>query len=127
MQGRCVFFEVYIVCCLVTLDVDAVTRQGGELMKDQDHIVVRHVVDSLVREWSVERIILFGSRAREDGDEDSDYDFLVVMDTDVKPSRRGIVIRQQALIPGIPMDFMVRTPDEWTRGATPKSGLGYIF
>lgn len=85
-------------------------------MKDQDHIVVRHVVDSLVREWSVERIILFGSRAREDGDEDSDYDFLVVMDTDVKPSRRGIVIRQQALIPGIPMDFMVRTPDEWTRG-----------
>lgn len=64
----------------------------------------------------VERIILFGSRARGDADVDSDYDFLIVMNTDVKPSRRGIVIRQKGLIDGIPMDFMVRTPDEWTRG-----------
>ncbi len=85
-------------------------------MNDKDHNVVRRVIDSLIRELPVERIILFGSRAREDGDEDSDYDFLVVMNTDVKPSRRGIMVRQKALIPGVPMDFMVRTPDEWSRG-----------
>lgn len=85
-------------------------------MTDLEQNIIQHVVENLVREFSIERIILFGSRARGDGDEDSDYDFLVVMKTDVKPSRRGVVVRQKGLIPGVPMDFMVRTPDEWSRG-----------
>lgn len=62
------------------------------------------------------RVILFGSRARGDAGTDSDYDFLIIMHTDLKPSRRGLDIRQKVRITGIPMDFMVCTPAEWTHG-----------
>lgn len=85
-------------------------------MNEMEQSIVQRVVDNLVREFPVERIFLFGSRARGDTDEDSDYDFLIVMKTEIKPSRRGIIVRQKGLIPGVPMDFMVRTPEEWSQG-----------
>lgn len=85
-------------------------------MTSQEQQVVERVVEQLTQSFMIRRIILFGSRARGDADTDSDYDFLVVMDTEVKPSRRGIEVRKKGLIPGIPMDFMVRTPEEWDRG-----------
>jgi predicted nucleotidyltransferase len=37
------------------------------------------MVDLLVAGWPVEQVILFGSRARHEEDEDSDYDLLVVV------------------------------------------------
>ncbi|MHB1684600.1 MAG: nucleotidyltransferase domain-containing protein [Bacilli bacterium] len=59
---------------------------------------------------------MFGSRARGDTHEDSDFDFFVIMDTDEKPIRRGFPVRKVGRIPGVPMDFLVRTPAEWERG-----------
>lgn len=85
-------------------------------MNQQERSIVNRVVDNLVGEFPIERILLFGSRARGDADDESDYDFLIVMSTDVKPSRRSITVRKKGLIAGIPMDFMVRTPEEWSRG-----------
>ena len=85
-------------------------------MSTDEQQVIEKVVRQLVETLPVERIILFGSRARGDADIDSDYDFLVVMDTEVKPSRRGLVARERGLVPGVPMDFMVRSPEEWDRG-----------
>lgn len=85
-------------------------------MSPDEQRIVDRVMRQLIQSFPIERIILFGSRARGDAGEDSDYDFLIVMDTDIKPSRRGLVVRQKGRIPGIPMDFMIRTPDEWRRG-----------
>lgn len=85
-------------------------------MSTDEQQVIEKVVRQLVETLPIERIILFGSRARGDAGIDSDYDFLVTMDSDVKPSRRGLMARQKGLVPGVPMDFMVRTPEEWDRG-----------
>lgn len=79
----------------------------------QEQDVVKRVVEQLTNSLPIKRIILFGSCARGEAHADSDYDFLVIMDTHVKSSRRGIEVRNKGLIPGIAMDFMVRTPEEW--------------
>ncbi|MCY0879659.1 MAG: nucleotidyltransferase domain-containing protein [Firmicutes bacterium] len=71
------------------------------------------VVERIVTHFpAVERIILFGSHARGDARPDSDWDFLIIMPSEERTIRRGIAIRQVARIPGIPMDFLVRTPSE---------------
>lgn len=74
-------------------------------MTSNEQQVIEKIVRQLVETLPIERIILFGSRARGDADADRDYDFLVVMDTDVKPSRRGLMARQKGLVPGVPMDL----------------------
>jgi predicted nucleotidyltransferase len=88
----------------------------GRIITEQEQQVSEYVVTQLVRSFPVQRIILFGARTRGDTTKDSDYDFLVVMETDGKPSRRGMELRQKARLPRIPMDFMVRTPLEWEKG-----------
>lgn len=82
-----------------------------------DEEVAKPVVDRIVAEFpEVERIILFGSRARGDARPDSDWDFLVVMPSLLRPTERGVAIRRVARIPGKPMDFLVRTPQEVAKG-----------
>ena len=85
-------------------------------MQSNEQRIVDEVVQRLLEVFPIEKIILFGSRARGDTHEDSDFDFLVIMDTDEKPIRRGFPVRQVGRIPGVPMDFLVRTPAEWERG-----------
>ena len=75
--------------------------------------VVRNIVAHFPE---VERIILFGSRARGDARPDSDWDFLVVMPSQQRPVQRGIAIRRVARVHGVPMDFLVRTPEEVAEG-----------
>jgi len=79
------------------------------------------VPDTVVRQIvmhfpEVERIILFGSRARGDARPDSDWDFLVVMPSNQRPTQRGVAIRRVARIPGVPLDFLVNTPEEVGKG-----------
>lgn len=85
-------------------------------MQLDEQWILDEVVHRLAEAFPIEKIILFGSRARGDTHEDSDYDFLVIMPTDVKPIRRGFPVRQVGRIPGVPMDFLVRTPMEWEQG-----------
>jgi len=72
---------------------------------------VREFVRRLAREFSPDRVILFGSHARGKASDDSDVDLLVIMDT----AKRGI---QQALeirrcIPrSFALDLLVKTPAE---------------
>jgi predicted nucleotidyltransferase len=75
------------------------------------------VVERIVTHFpDVERIILFGSRARGDARPDSDWDFLIIMPSQERTIRRGIAIRRVARIHGIPMDFLVITPSEVQQG-----------
>ena len=77
---------------------------------------IRKVVDILVREASPEKIILFGSYARDEAVSDSDID-LFVIEKQVVDKRRERVRLQRALRPlRLPVDLMVsdeETVREW--------------
>jgi len=92
------------------------SREKGGFAVD-DRAVERHVVERIVTHFpEVERIILFGSRARGEAQADSDWDFLIIMPSRERTVRRGVAIRQVARMHGIPMDFLVRTPEEVQHG-----------
>ena len=79
--------------------------------------VIRTAVERIVQAFSPEKIYLFGSRARGESTEDSDLDFLVVMESDrPRAERRGIV--SEAVRPRFfPMDIVVYTPEEFRESA----------
>ncbi|MBW2704655.1 MAG: nucleotidyltransferase domain-containing protein [Deltaproteobacteria bacterium] len=79
--------------------------------------VIRVAVERIVRAFRPEMIYLFGSRARGESTQESDLDFLVVMESDrPRAERRGIVsnvVRPRFF----PMDIVVYTPDEFKEAA----------
>jgi uncharacterized protein len=85
-----------------------------------DHEVLGAIVRSLVDELHPQRIYLFGSRARGDATEDSDYDVLVVVE-----ERTGAPFemeqRSRWALRDVrrPMDIVIVTRDyfEWMLGA----------
>lgn len=60
-------------------------RSAGMLRRDP---VLSEIVRRLIEAYQPERIYLFGSKAREKGNPDSDYDLLVVVPDDAPPERR---------------------------------------
>jgi len=75
------------------------------------------VVNNIVQQFpDVEKIVLFGSQARGNAGPDSDWDFLVVMPSSMKPRQRGVAVRRVARLRGYAMDFVVVTPEEVARG-----------
>ncbi len=89
--------------------------RGAEAFLKQ---AVRRVVSAFPQ---VRRIVLFGSYASGKPTKDSDLDFLVVMPTRKRWSDR--VRSLQALFPErpIPIDFVVRTPEEIRERLTSRS------
>jgi len=85
---------------------DKTRGRGAEAFLKQ---AVRRIVSAFPQ---VRRIVLFGSYASGKPTKDSDLDFLVVMPTRKRWSDR--VRSLQALFPErpIPIDFVVRTPEE---------------
>ena len=69
------------------------------------------LVHRIGREFSPERIILFGSYAYGTPTADSDVDLLVVMAHEGRDSDQALEIVQQVQ-PRIPVDLLVRTPRE---------------
>ena len=73
---------------------------------------VRRLVDAL----RPERIYLFGSRARGDSGEDSDYDFMVVVpDSDLPPHRRAQLAHLALRDVRLAADILVWTRQEFDR------------
>ncbi len=75
---------------------------------------LQHIVRQLVESYQPQRIILFGSLAYGEPDEDSDIDLLVIKDTTESPLERRVRVRQLAADPDrrIPFSPLVLTPDE---------------
>jgi len=69
------------------------------------------LTSQIAREFSPERIILFGSHAYGQPGNDSDVDILVVLPFKGKPVRKAIEIRNK-INAGIPLDLIVRTPEQ---------------
>ena len=58
-------------------------------------------------------LVLFGSRAREEAEPDSDYDFLVVTPTEERYAWRGAKLRLAVRPIDAAFDFIVLTPEEY--------------
>jgi predicted nucleotidyltransferase len=79
---------------------------------------------SLLMAYQPEKILLFGSHARGQADEFSDYDILVI-----KRTESSFLERLQEMVPFLvafdrPAEILVYTPDEYERMG--ESGLGWI-
>jgi predicted nucleotidyltransferase len=75
---------------------------------------IEDLTSQIVREFSPERIILFGSYADGRASDDSDVDLLVVLPFEGKPVRKAIEIRNK-INARLPLDLIVRTPQQLAR------------
>jgi predicted nucleotidyltransferase len=71
-------------------------------------------------DYEVQRILLFGSRARGEAFPDSDWDFFVI--TDCEPSPEGKQVIQMELIPNFQQRVSAWEEGHWG-GASPRRGL----
>lgn len=76
--------------------------------------VIDTIVGRLVEEYQPEKIILFGSYAYGEPDEDSDIDLLIIKDTDAALLDRHVAVRRIArgAHRRIPLGPLVLTPHE---------------
>lgn len=86
------------------------------------------IVQRIVRTVNPEKIVLFGSRARDDSRPVSDLDILVIMESTEPRYRRSIPLFSALSDIPIPMDILVYTPEEvreWSgvRQAFPTTAL----
>lgn len=78
---------------------------------------IRKITEIIVREYSPDKIILFGSRARGDSRPDSDIDILVVSDRekDLPRHKRGQNVRLKLAGVSAPLDILFYTHDDLNR------------
>lgn len=81
---------------------------------EQTRHEIEQIILRLVKDYQPQQIILFGSLAYGEPDEDSDIDLLVVKDTPETPLERRVRVRRLVADPQrrIPFSPFVLTPDE---------------
>ena len=97
---------------------------GGLLVKQVLPDPYLDEIVGILKSYDPERIILFGSRARGEADEYSDYDLIVIKRTD-----RPFLDRLRDMVPYLrqitrPADILVYTPEEFEYMG--ETGLGWI-
>lgn len=77
--------------------------------------ILTEVKGRLVEKFHPQRIILFGSQARETADKQSDVDLLVVCP--IQGNRRQLMVAMDRALKGLPIarDIMVLSPEEFER------------
>jgi predicted nucleotidyltransferase len=76
---------------------------------------IEEMVRRIVEGFDPEKIILFGSQAREEAGPDSDADLLVVMRVEGSKRKKAIEIDLALADLGVPKDILVVTPEEVER------------
>jgi predicted nucleotidyltransferase len=77
--------------------------------------LLKQTVDTIAEAFQPERIVLFGSHARGDADQESDIDLFVEMETRLSPPERAIAISNLFGLRSWSLDLVVYTPDEVKR------------
>lgn len=79
---------------------------------------LRRITEILVQEYQPEKVILFGSYAYGEPDEDSDIDLLILKETDKSFFKRLAEVRRMVseARKGFPFDPVVLTPQEFQEG-----------
>ena len=85
----------------------------SQLSEAEREALIGRVRDVLVRVLDPEKIILFGSVAEGKPTHGADLDLLVVHDTALPLSERGLKARLALMGVGVPMDLLVYTPSEF--------------
>jgi predicted nucleotidyltransferase len=93
------------------------------LAENKPTSILDALVAALVAALAPKRIVLFGSRATGLARGDSDYDVLVVADTQLEPADRMFVANRAVRDLGVPTDVLVYTPEEAARLATWRSSV----
>jgi predicted nucleotidyltransferase len=77
--------------------------------------LLQEIKDRLVEKFHPQRIILFGSQARQTADERSDVDLLVLCS--FEGNRRQLMVAMDRALKGLPIarDIVVLTPEEFER------------
>jgi len=78
------------------------------MSEDLTEVIVARIVETL----QPDKIILFGSRARGDARPDSDYDILVIKESNEPRHRRDAPLYVALVGVDVPIDVMVYTPEE---------------
>ncbi|MFC1833891.1 nucleotidyltransferase domain-containing protein [Thermodesulfobacteriota bacterium] len=77
-----------------------------------DKELISHITDRIVRTFNPVRIVLFGSAARSEDDEQSDLDLFIGMETDLKPPERSVQVSSIFGLRRWSLDLIVYTPEE---------------
>ena len=78
------------------------------------------------KEFTPEKIVLFGSYASGKAKEDSDVDLLVVAETDIAAGKRYSAVRKLAADMSASFDIIVKTPDEYKRWRSVVNNIVYF-
>ncbi len=73
---------------------------------------ITDIARKIAESFNPEKIILFGSYAWGKPDRDSDLDLFVVMESKERPIKRAASVRRVLKDRYVPMDILVRTPEE---------------
>ena len=73
---------------------------------------IDEVVNRIVSKFNPEKIILFGSNAVGNINNDSDLDLLIIQDSEIPVHQRGFDIRMSLLGTNIPLDILIFTNSE---------------
>lgn len=80
------------------------------------------IVSRLIDNYQPELIVLFGSFARDDHTGESDFDLLIIKDTDKRPIWRRVEVRK-LIQTSMPLDIIVYTPQEFLKLKKSKSAF----
>lgn len=72
------------------------------------------------------KVVLFGSRASGEHTPDSDYDLLVVVETDLPPAHRAAKLRLALRGLDASFDLLVMTPEEFEATVHWKSSIAHV-
>jgi len=100
-----------------------VTDTACPTVPDVTDALIREIVSKIVKHFPPDKVILFGSRAWGEPTKESDLDILVVMDVGGSPIRKAAEISRIVRPRFLPIDIIVRTPDEIEHGI----GIGDPF
>ena len=90
-----------------------------------DSTKINDIVDRIAIRFDPDKIILFGSYASGNPNNDSDLDLLVIKDTDLPRHKRSFDIQKSLIGSMIPMDILVYTKSEYEQEKDEKSSFLY--
>lgn len=84
---------------------------------------INEIVNRIAIRFNPDKIILFGSYAAGNPNNDSDIDLLIIKDTDLPRHKRSFDIQKSLIGSMIPMDILVYTTKEFEQERKEKSSF----
>lgn len=86
---------------------------------------ISEIVAKIASGYQPVQIILFGSYAKGNPNEDSDLDLLIIKETDLPRPERTLLVRKMLFGAKVPIDLIVYTPKEIEESKANKFGFVY--